>query len=369
MKLNHTENKNGTNTALTVAWIVGISSITSFIVVVGISYRLKLPLSPGIDGLAALGTLLGTIAVLGGVVTALISLFTLASINERIAIAAKNENANWSKELDKRWDRYSYALEKYWEAVNEQKIELAGRLMEEAYQLSDKRLSVASHTMFSLYWSVTADWAWDQLDSTHMRALRGHDANFTLITYGNSTSSSSKNYSDLCIKWGERALSAKDMPEQSRLHLQLAQVYALKEEYQNTINHINKSLELDPNQELSHSEIWALVLWNWKDDERISNIFKKLQYQCHQLKEEQLENWVKEQAYATMVPIVGLQRDPFALIQLTVYAVGLRHPSDDSDGWVVKHKWTQYPQGQNDTWSLTEAVAFINKQFYTIGRF
>lgn len=153
--------KNTTNSSFKIVEIVGISLLTSFMVV-GVSWWIRLPLSRGIDGLATLGTLLGGIAVFGGVITSLISLVILSSIEDRIAAATNNENERRDKELDTRWSHYAAGLERYWAALNSQDIDLAGELMEQAFQWSGKNLSVASYTMFKRYWDATEAWAWDQ---------------------------------------------------------------------------------------------------------------------------------------------------------------------------------------------------------------
>lgn len=378
MKINRTTNENGIIRTLKIGEIVSISLISSFFVV-GFSWWIKLPLSRGIDGLATLGTFLGTIAVFGGVITALISLFTLASIDERVAMAAKNENALRSKELDERWDQYAYALEKYWAALNEQNIDRAGELMEQAYQLSGMKLSVASYTMFKRYWDSTEEWAWDQIDSFDL-SKRRQDGNVRngiinpslLVEYYTSpTPSYNDDFRAECIKWGQRALLSNDLPDRATVYLQLAQLYALQGHYQNTLDYLTKSLALNPDQQFYHIKSWVLLLWNWNDEEKILAILKKVHKERIKITNLQIEQWVndrKDDLYrGTMAPVVALHTNNATNTQLTVYSVGsfINH---DEPAWVIQHNQTRFPEENRPLWSVDDAVQFINRTFETIGR-
>ncbi len=359
--------KNTTNSSFKIVEIVGISLLTSFMVV-GVSWWIRLPLSRGIDGLATLGTLLGGIAVFGGVITSLISLVILSSIEDRIAAATNNENERRDKELDTRWSHYAAGLERYWAALNSQDIDLAGELMEQAFQWSGKNLSVASYTMFKRYWDATEAWAWDQIDSFHPPRRRE-----ILENYVNPTPFNNQNYSVEGIKWGLRALESTEVPDRATVLLKLAQLYALEGDYQSTLNYLTESLRSNPDQQFYHTENWLLLLWNWNDEEKILAILTKIRKETKKVTNDLVQEWVndkKNDLYrGTMAPVVALGKNGSASItQLTIYSVGSYSLNSHGFAWVIQHNQTRYPLENQPPWSLNDVVRFINQSFNTIGR-
>ncbi len=367
------------NKLLRVGWTIVISLTCSLVVVVVASWGFKIPLSPGVLGLATLGTLLGAIAVFGGVITALISLFTLSSIDDRIIASTAKENERRNNELNERWSQYAFALEKYWAALNDSDLAHAGELMEEAYQLSDESLAVASYSMFRRYWKVTNAWAWDQIDRfdlSRRRAVVNSIPNLLSSTsvleeYTNVASHlGNQDYSVGCIKWGERALKSPIVPNRASLHLQMAQAYALQRNHTETLEHLRQSLSLNPDQQFHHVANWALLFWNWDDEELILPLFKKIGKERITVTNPQIEKWVETKAdniyQGTMTPIIALEKHASRNTKLTIYSVGSFNGPDGAKLWRIQHGPKSVPEASG--WDLDRVVTYVNTNFETLGR-
>ena len=107
-------------------WVAIVAVISSF-GVFAIGWWVRIPLPNGVKGIAVLGTILGTIAVLGGLITTITGLFTLSSLEDRVVSATRNEDARRTRDLDERWDKYTDALERYWTSLNEPDVKRAGK--------------------------------------------------------------------------------------------------------------------------------------------------------------------------------------------------------------------------------------------------
>ncbi len=365
------------NKGLSVRGTIGIS-LACALVVVGIAWWFRLPLAHGVSGLATLGTLLGAIAVLGGLITALIGVFTLSSIDERILSATAKENARRNHELDERWSQYAFALEKYWAALNESDLVQAGKYMDEAYQLSDQTLTVAAYGMFQRYWEATKTWAWDQIDPanlSHYQATIGVTVNVISPTsvveqYGNATSGSGKrDYSADCIKWGERALGAATLPNPASLHLQLAQAYALQGKNGQALAHLRDSLSSNPDQIFHRVQDWAFLFWNWDNEDTVGSLLKILGKERIQVTPAQVEQWAAAKAsdiyQGTMAPVIALQNSATRNTKLTVYSVGSFGP-EGNKVWRIQHGSKSIPP--ENGWNLDRVVTYINANFETLGR-
>ncbi len=353
-------------------WMTAISTIVTIILLV-IASALKYSLPAlGYLGLAGLASIVGGVATLGGIITGLIGLYSLVSINEKIQAAINDEKKVLKGQLDKQLSINMRAVSEYNRGLSESNIRRASEHMENALKLQSELPLVSEH-MGSRFAEATFRWAWHKID-------RSQDFKVRLNRYGGSTLETDMEEGDYrhdAIKWLENVKTVDG--EQALYWVKLAKLYALIGDDRKIVSSLRKASEMNE-KGINYSEKdIGILLWNCLDPEQVQELCGAIHYDASiTLTEPLLESVLKrEGSYAgTMRPLLAVRRRGTMMFKSEapsspiIYYIGRMLSESGEDRYILQwygNDVIQYPKSNDAPWDVNKLLNVVNDWVITVG--
>ncbi|MHB1681514.1 MAG: hypothetical protein ACYCYO_01620 [Bacilli bacterium] len=227
-----------------------------------------------------LATIVGGIATAGGVVTALISLFSLNTVDATIQKSIEKEQALLDKKFKENINSFTRAFSAYNEAMSEDDLLLAERFMNKALNTLPY-LPLAAEKMGIRFANSTLDFFRNQMHMQKAPLLRMQNFPSSSLFLGplakKEVDDGGVNYSLKSIEWLKRAKS--DSEHTFKLDWFLARLYAICGYKDESIAALRETISTD--SEFQHDEIvrdLGLLLWTAHTENDVSEVCKIIGY-------------------------------------------------------------------------------------------
>lgn len=355
-----------------IGWTTSISAVVTIILmVIASALHHSLP-SLGALGLAGLASIVGGIATFGGIITGLIGLYSLTSINEKIQEAIANEKKVWKSQLDEQLSIHMRAFSEYNRGLSESNIRRASECMENALKL-ELELPLVAEYMGTRFAEATFRWAWHQID-------RSQDFKVRLNIYGGLEPDAYMEEGDYrhdAIKWLE---NVKTVDGDRALHwMKLEKLYALIGDNRKIVSSLRMALKVSEQGINYDMKDIGILLWNCSEVGEVQEICEEIHHQAPiTLTEAVLNNVLKrEDRYeGTMRPLLAVRRKGSLMLKSeapfspTIYYVGKTLSENGEDRYIIQ--WygddvIRYPKPDDNPWDVNKLLNVVNDWFITVG--
>ncbi|MCI0184845.1 tetratricopeptide repeat protein [Sulfoacidibacillus ferrooxidans] len=355
-----------------IGWMASISVIVTIILLV-IASALKYSLPAlGSLGLAGLASIVGGVATFGGIITGLIGLYSLGSINEKIEAAIDAEKKVWNSQINKQLSIHMRAVAEYNRGLSESDIRRASEYMESALRLQPE-LPLVSENIGTRFAEATFRWAWHRID-------RSQGFNVRLTTYGNLDPDlylEEGDYTHDAIRWLE---DVREVDGERNMHwMKLAKLYSLIGDHRKMMSSLQHAFNLSEETTNYGVEDIGILLWNCSDAGQVDEICKTIHYEAPIMLTKPILKSVltKERRYeGTMRPLLAVRRKGSMMFKSeapsspTIYYVAKTLSENGEDRYMLQ--WygedvIRYPKPDDDPWDVDKLLDVVNDWFITVG--